>query len=1293
MTAAGRSRSAYLALIAAMASAALCTGLVASVGAQEIRDDSVVPGSYIVVYKDSIDSPGKATAQREQQLGFGRDYLFREAVQGFAAELSPRQVRSLESDPKVDFISENRRVEATGDLGTQASAPLAPGEPVPPTGVRRILSGTSTTVREAGANTAVIDTGIQLNHPDLNAAAGTDCINPGTPPDDGDGHGTHVAGTIGAKNNGSGVTGVAPNTKVYGVRVLNNKGSGTTASIICGIDWVTANQAAENIQVANMSLGGGGPAQGTQTCATTTDAMRAAICSSTAAGVRYVVAAGNDAWDFDYPPVPDVPAVYPEVMTVTAIADSDGTPGGNGGSTNCGWVVADDTPAPFSNFALTAAGAAHTIAAPGVCINSTVPGSTWDSDYSGTSMASPHVAGVVALCVNEAGADGPCASLTPGETIAHVRAEAQTNNTADPDYGFAGDPISSPTSKYYGFLTVAPPPGADTTPPDTTIDTGPAAGSTTNDSDPSFTFSSSETPSSFECRLDGGAWGACSSPKPYTGLADGPHTFEVRATDGSGNTDPTPASLSWTIDTTPPDTTPPDTTIDTGPAAGSTTNDSDPSFTFSSSETPSSFECRLDGGAWGACSSPKPYTGLADGPHTFEVRATDGSGNTDPTPASLSWTIDTTPPDTTPPDTTIDTGPAAGSTTNDSDPSFTFSSSETPSSFECRLDGGAWGACSSPKPYTGLADGPHTFEVRATDGSGNTDPTPASLSWTIDTTPPDTTPPDTTIDTGPAAGSTTNDSDPSFTFSSSETPSSFECRLDGGAWGACSSPKPYTGLADGPHTFEVRATDGSGNTDPTPASLSWTIDTTPPDTTPPDTTIDTGPAAGSTTNDSDPSFTFSSSETPSSFECRLDGGAWGACSSPKPYTGLADGPHTFEVRATDGSGNTDPTPASLSWTIDTTPPDTTPPDTTIDTGPAAGSTTNDSDPSFTFSSSETPSSFECRLDGGAWGACSSPKPYTGLADGPHTFEVRATDGSGNTDPTPASLSWTIDTTPPDTTPPDTTIDTGPAAGSTTNDSDPSFTFSSSETPSSFECRLDGGAWGACSSPKPYTGLADGPHTFEVRATDGSGNTDPTPASLSWTIDTTPPDTVIGSGPTDTITTDEATFTFSGTPAEDTANIQCRIDSEPFADCTSPKSFNGLTDGPHTAEFRAEDAAGNQDPTPASRTFTVDTTVTVDKAKIGKVSVKGPAKAKKGKKATYKVKITNSGNAKATGVRLKVKGRGVSFNTSVGKIGAMNTRTVKIKLKPKKPGKVKLAFKVTSKNAGGKTVKKRITVKK
>jgi hypothetical protein len=193
-------------------------------------------------------------------------------------------------------------------------------------------------------------------------------------------------------------------------------------------------------------------------------------------------------------------------------------------------------------------------------------------------------------------------------------------------------------------------------------------------------------------------------------------------------------------------------------------------------------------------------------------------------------------------------------------------------------------------------------------------------------------------------------------------------------------------------------------------------------------------------------------------------------------------------------------------------------------------------------------------------------------------------------------------------------------------------------------------------------------------------------------DTTPPDTQITSGPTGTIATNQATFNFAGDPTADTAKVQCRIDSEPFADCSSPKTFTGLTDGPHTVEFRAEDASGNQDPTPATRTFTVDTAAP-GKATISKVTVSGPAKVKKGRKAAYRVKITNSGNAEATGVGLKVSGRGVSFATSVGTIAAGESRTVKVKIRPKRPGKVKVSLKVTSSNAGSKTVKKKITVKR
>jgi len=177
----------------------------------------------------------------------------------------------------------------------------------------------------------------------------------------------------------------------------------------------------------------------------------------------------------------------------------------------------------------------------------------------------------------------------------------------------------------------------DTTPPDTTITSGPASGSSTTSTSASFSFSSSENGSTFQCMLDGAAWSACTSPQSYSSLATGSHTFAVRAIDAAGNVDPTPASVTWTV-TAAKDTTPPDTTITGGPAQSSSTTSTSATFTFTSTEA-GTFQCALDGGSWAACSSPTTYSSLAPASHTFQVRAIDQAGNVDPTPASRSWTV------------------------------------------------------------------------------------------------------------------------------------------------------------------------------------------------------------------------------------------------------------------------------------------------------------------------------------------------------------------------------------------------------------------------------------------------------------------------------------------------------------------------------------------------------------------------------------------------------------------------------------------------------------------------------
>ena len=120
----------------------------------------------------------------------------------------------------------------------------------------------------------------------------------------------------------------------------------------------------------------------------------------------------------------------------------------------------------------------------------------------------------------------------------------------------------------------------------------------------------SEPGSTFACQLDGGGFSACTTPKSYSGLADGSHTFQVRATDPAGNTDPTPATFTWTIDTGAPQTT-----INSGPPDPST--NATATFAFSAGEPGSTFACQLDGGGYSACTTPKSYSGLADGSHTF----------------------------------------------------------------------------------------------------------------------------------------------------------------------------------------------------------------------------------------------------------------------------------------------------------------------------------------------------------------------------------------------------------------------------------------------------------------------------------------------------------------------------------------------------------------------------------------------------------------------------------------------------------------------------------------------------
>jgi hypothetical protein len=239
--------------------------------------------------------------------------------------------------------------------------------------------------------------------------------------------------------------------------------------------------------------------------------------------------------------------------------------------------------------------------------------------------------------------------------------------------------------------------------------------------------------------------------------------------------------------------------------------------------------------------------------------------------------------------------------------------------------------------------------------------------------------------------------------------------------------------------------------------------------------------------DPTPTFGFDADEV-AIFECRVDDEPATPCLSPFTTSPLADGHHVFSVTGADWAGHA--ASATRDFTIDSTPPEVE-----IESGPSGP--TDDPTPTFAFSSDDPAASFECRLDDHQFAPCGSPFTTAPQGEGPHTFSVRAIDEIGNIAATTAGRDFTVDTIDPDTA-----IDSGPASPS--NDTTPTFGFASNEAGSTYECRLDSGAFSPCSPPFTGAPLADGAHAFEVRAIDRVANVDPSPASTTFVVDTAAP---------------------------------------------------------------------------------------------------------------------------------------------------------------------------------------------
>ena len=462
---------------------------------------------YIIVFKDTVDVPAAVNGVANA-FGLQAEFVYQHALKGFSAQVPDGRLAALQKDPRVAYVVED--YVRTVDVQSM------------PTGIQRIFADDNPAIDIDGSDdfrvdvdVAVIDTGIDFQHPELNVMGGvnctvdrvfTECYTGG---DDDHYHGTHVAGTIGALDNGEGVVGVAPGARLWAVKVLNKRGSGYSSWIIGGIDWVTANAA--TIEVANMSLGGAGFSQAEY------DAIQGAVN----AGVAFAVAAGNEDDDANN----YSPGGFDNVLSVSALVDYDGLPGGFGAPT-C-FSDQDDTLAYFSNW-----GPEVDIAAPGGCILSTYPleqGSY--GTISGTSMASPHVAGALALL---ASADNPGNAADVYALYNHVTSTGNYNWTDD-----SGDGIKEPLLDVHTFNPVLVSTGGTSNTPPVVNISSPADGATYA-SGATVSFSGSAADAE-DGDLSGSlAWTSSLDGPLGTGaafnavLSDGTHTITASVTDSGG---------------------------------------------------------------------------------------------------------------------------------------------------------------------------------------------------------------------------------------------------------------------------------------------------------------------------------------------------------------------------------------------------------------------------------------------------------------------------------------------------------------------------------------------------------------------------------------------------------------------------------------------------------------------------------------------------------------------------------------------------------------------------------------
>ena len=642
----------------------------------------------------------------------------------------------------------------------------------------------------------------------------------------------------------------------------------------------------------------------------------------------------------------------------------------------------------------------------------------------------------------------------------------------------------------------------DTVAPQTTIDSSPAAA--TQDTTPAFAFSSPEAGSTLAVRVDGGAWTTETSPLTLGPLTESTHTFEVRATDVAGNIDATPASFTFTVDTTPANTT----ITSSPPVASSSTN---ASFSFTASDAGPGFECRIDGGAFADCSSPKAYSGLTEVSHTFEVRAEDAAGNVDATPAAHTWTVDLTAPNTS--FLSTPSSPSANTT-----PTFGLGSTESPSTFECDLDSGGWAPCSTPFTTPALGDGSHTVKTRATDAAGNADATEATHTWLVDATAP------TGSLTAPANGAAVGDTivlaaNSADTGSGVATVVFQRSPAGAGSWTNQAASWNTTLQTDGDYDLRVVTTDNAGNSS-TSALVTVTVDNlvpslsvgapNPVNIATADPTTVTAVATDDGSGVANVRFDQCAEDSPT---CVTDSWVLLGVDTGAPYEASwaipSDGPRLLRVRAADNAGKQKTELVLL--TIDRIRPSgalTAPADAANLRGSAVAltATASDSAPGSvnTVTFQRSPAGAGTWADVGTDPAAPFTATFdtTGLTDGLYDLRVFTTDTAGNAQAAPATIQVRVDNTLP------TGALTSPAAaanvrGTVTLTSNSADAGSGVATVQFQRSPAGAGSWTNQAAGFDTTLVADGQYDLRVVTTDNAGNTF-TSSAITIRVDNTLP---------------------------------------------------------------------------------------------------------------------------------------------------------------------------------------------